>query len=127
SSHILASEVNSRAKPGGQMTTTKESRVWLLLGLTTCVAGGVLLGEAFKISGVTAANASSLAMGLSASFAILAGVAALVTARVLHAVAVGYQHREAVLWRILAGISTGAGMVTVVKAHLDSQLALVTL
>src|SRR5207237_851345 len=109
------------------MTTAKEARVWLLVGSATCATGGLLMAAAFKINGVISADTNALAMGLSAAFVLLAGSAALVTGRVLHAVAAGYQHREAVLWRVLAGVSTGAGMVTVVKAHLDSQGPWVTL
>jgi hypothetical protein len=109
------------------MTTAKESRAWLVIGVATCAAGGVLLAAAFKINGVISADTNALAMGLTAAFILLAGSAALVTGRVLHAVATGYHSREAVLWRLLAIISAGVGTIMVVRAHLDSQGPWVTL
>jgi hypothetical protein len=103
------------------MTTSDEARVWQAMGATAIAGGGALLLATVKLYGVVYADPSALAIGLAASFVMLAGVSGFLAGRVLHSVSGGETHREAMLWRFLAGVAVGAGAVAVTLAWKESQ------
>lgn len=105
----------------------KESRLWQTIGLISCVAGGGLLLAVLRVHGFVPPDMTSLAVGLAACFIALAGFAGFVFGRVMHAFAAGYNHREAVLWRVLGVISCGAGAIALVRAAAESLRRYVTL
>ncbi len=109
------------------LSTSRESHLWQVLGSIAVVSGFLLLGATFRIYGVVYADPLGLSVGLAASFVMLAGIAGFIAGRVLHAVHQGYQHREAVLWRIFAGVCCGAGAVAVVLAWQQSEQRIPTL
>lgn len=109
------------------MSEFKESRMWQTIGLISCATGTVLLFAVFKVHGFVSPDMASLAVGLAASFIVLAGFAGFVFGRVMNAFAVGYNHREAVLWRVLGTVASGAGAIGVVRAATESARTLVTL
>jgi hypothetical protein len=103
------------------MTTSDEARVWQAMGATAIAGGGALLLATMKLYGVAYADPSALSIGLAASFVMLAGIAGFLAGRVLHSISGGEAHREALLWRLLAGVAVGAGAVAVTLAWKESQ------
>ena len=103
------------------MTTSDEARVWQAMGGTAIVAGGALFVATIKLYGVAYADSAALAIGLAASFVMLAGVSGFLAGRVLHSISGGETHREALLWRFLAGVAVGAGAVAVTLAWRESE------
>ncbi|HEV2022663.1 MAG TPA: hypothetical protein VGQ94_09045 [Terriglobales bacterium] len=103
------------------MTTSGEARVWQAMGATAIAGGGALLLATVKLYGVVYADPSALAIGLAASFVMLAGISGFLAGRVLHSVSGGETHREAMLWRFLAGVAVGAGAVAVTLAWKESE------
>ena len=72
------------------MTTSDEARVWQAMGATAIVGGGALFLATIRLYGVAYADPAALAVGLAASFVMLAGVItmvgilALLAQRVMH-------------------------------------------
>jgi hypothetical protein len=103
------------------MTTPDEARIWQAMGATAIVGGGALFGATLKLYGVAYADPAALAIGLAASFVMLAGAAGFLAGRVLHSISGGETHREALLWRFLAAVAVGAGAVAVTMAWKESE------
>lgn len=103
------------------MTISDEARVWQAMGATAIIGGGALLLETVRLYGVVYADPSALAVGLAASFVMLAGVAGFLAGRVLHSISGGETRRESWLWRLLAGVAVGAGAVAVTLAWKESE------
>jgi hypothetical protein len=97
------------------------------MGATAIAGGGALLLATVKLYGVVYADPSALSIGLAASFVMLAGISGFLAGRVLHSLSGGETHREALLWRFLAGVAVGAGAVAVTLAWKESQGKMPTL
>ena len=103
------------------MNVDREARLWQLIGGLAVLGGAVMLLVLFYLFGVVRTpNLTTLATGLAASFMMLAGIAGYVFGRVLHHMAYGYQHREAVLWRLLGSVCCAAGACAVLYAAYTS-------
>ncbi|MGH9579860.1 MAG: hypothetical protein ACRD2R_02605 [Terriglobales bacterium] len=80
-----------------------------------------MLVRTIILYGVAFADSSALALGLAASFIILAGMAGLVAGRILQSIDEMPKALESRLWSILGGVAVGAGLVPVFIAFRQSM------
>lgn len=92
------------------MNAAKEGGLWQAVGLASCVGGGVFLARVISVYGVATVDASSLSLGLAASFMMLAGAAAFLAGRVMMAISIGARRLELFTWKVVAGVAMLAGV-----------------
>ncbi len=108
------------------MNATKEGRLWQAIGLASCLGGAAFLARVIAIYGAAKVDASSLSLGLAASFMMLAGAAAFLAGRVMVALAIGARRLELFTWKVVAGVAMVAGaakIYLVYRASLANPLA----
>lgn len=103
------------------MTRTAEARFWQAIGALTALAGGILLAFVFEKYGLASIEPRALAMGLAASFILLAAAACYVAGRALHVAETRLTSLEGFLWKVLAAVGMIAGAVVVVGAWRQQQ------
>lgn len=105
------------------MTRTAEARFWQAIGALTALVGGILLAYVFEKYGLASIEPRALAMGLAASFILMAAAASYVAGRALHVAETRLTSLEGFLWKVLAAVGIIAGAVVVVAAW-RQQLAM---
>ena len=96
------------------MTEPREARLWMILGFSFVAGGGGLLAANFQnFSRTRVLDAEGLKIGVFCSFAVLAGLAALATWRVLRNMEHPPKDHGRILWHLLARIGTPLGGIIV--------------
>jgi hypothetical protein len=95
------------------MTANKEGRLWQAVGAACCLGGAAFLVRIFKVYGMGVVDASSLSLGLAASFIMLAGIAAFLAGRVMVAIAAGAKKLELFTWKVAGLVAIVAGTAKV--------------
>ena len=99
------------------MKATNEGGLWQAVGLASCLGGAAFLARVIAIYGVATVDASSLSLGLAASFMMLAGAAAFLAGRVMVAIAIGARSLELFTWKVVAGVAMVAGAAKLYLVH----------
>lgn len=99
------------------MKAAKEAGMWQAVGLASCLGGGAFLARVISVYGTAKVDPSSLALGLAASFMMLAGAAGFLAGRVMAAISVGARKFELLTWKIVAAVAIIAGAAKVYIAH----------
>jgi hypothetical protein len=99
------------------MKAAKESSLWQAVGLASSLGGAAFLARIFAIYGVARVDASSLSLGLAASFMMLAGTAAFLAGRVMAAITIGARRTELLTWKVLGALGVLAGAIKVYIAY----------
>lgn len=108
------------------MKATREGGLWQAVGLASCLGGAAFLARVIAIYGVATVDASSLSLGLAASFMMLAGAAAFLAGRVMLAIAIGARSLELFTWKVVAAVALVAGVAKIYlvqRASLANPLA----
>ena len=104
------------------MGAVKEGRLWQAVGLASFLSGGLFLARVILIYGTAVVDLSSLALGLAASFMMLAGTAAFFSGRALVAISAGARGFELTLWKVLAAAAMVAGTAKLYLVYQSSLL-----
>lgn len=99
------------------MKAAREAELWQSVGLAACLGGTAFLAKVISAYGVARVDASSLSLGLAASFMMLAGAAAFLAGRVMAAISIGARKLELFTWKVVAAIAILGGSTKVYIAY----------